>query len=54
MDEELKELKNKKVDGKELDIDSIIAETPMFDNNIFNEFNEYRKQIERTIQVRAR
>ena len=44
-------IKNKKINGKEPDIDSVIAEILMFDNNIFNEFNEYRKQIEGTIQI---
>ena len=39
------EIRNKKIDGKEIDIDSIIVEIIMFDNNMFNEFNEFRKQI---------
>ena len=44
-------IKNKKIDGKEPDMDSVIAEILMFDNNIFNEFNEFRKQIESKIQI---
>ena len=44
-------IKRKKIDGKEPDLDSIIAEILMFDNNIYNEFNEFRKQIESTIKI---
>ena len=44
-------IRRKKIDGKEPDLDSIIAEILMFDNNIYNEFNEFRKQIESTIKI---
>lgn len=44
-------IKNIKIDGKEPELDSVIAETLMFDNHIFNEFNEFRKQIESKIQI---
>ena len=46
-------IKTKKIDGKEPDIDSVVAEVLMFDNTIFNEFNEFRKQIEKTIEIRS-
>ena len=51
MEEYTNTIKNKKIDGKEPDMDSVIAEILMFDNNIFNEFNEFRKQIESKIQI---
>ena len=44
-------IRTKKIDGKEPDMDSVIAEVLMFDNNIFNEFNEFRKQIESQIEI---
>ena len=34
-------------------MDSIIAEILMFDNNIFNEFNDFRKQIETQIEIKS-
>ena len=46
-------IRTKKIDGKEPDIDSVVAEVLMFDNTIFNEFNEFRKQIEKTIEIRS-
>ena len=44
-------IKNKRIDGKEPDSDSIVAEILMFDNLLFNEFDLFRKQIESTIQI---
>ena len=44
-------IRTKKIDGKEPDMDSVIAEVLMFDNNIFNEFNEFTKQIESQIEI---
>ena len=46
-------IRNKKIDGKEPDIDSVISEVLMFDNNIFNEFNEFRKSIESQIEIES-
>ena len=46
-------IKNKKIDGKEPDPDSVVAEVLMFDNQIFNEFNEFRKSIESQIEVKS-
>jgi len=46
-------IRNKKIDGKEPDIDSVISEVLMFDNNIFNEFNEFRKSIESQIEIKS-
>ena len=46
-------IRNKKIDGKEPDIDSVVAEVLMFDNHIFNEFNEFRKSIESQIEVKS-
>jgi hypothetical protein len=46
-------IRNKKIDGKEPDIDSVVAEVLMFDNQIFNEFNEFRKSIESQIEVKS-
>jgi len=39
-------IRNKKIDGKEPDPDSVVAEALMFVDQIFNEFNEFRKLIE--------
>jgi hypothetical protein len=46
-------IRNKKIDGKEPDCDSVVAEVLMFDNHIFNEFNEFRKSIESQIEVKS-
>ena len=46
-------IRKKKIGGKEPDMDSVIAEVLMFDNNIFNEFNEFRKQIESEIEIKS-
>ena len=46
-------IKNKKIDGKEPDMDSVVAEVLMFDNNVYNEFNDFRKQIESQIEVKS-
>ena len=34
-------------------MDSVIAEVLMFDNKIFNEFDEFRKQIESKIEIKS-
>ena len=44
-------IRNKKIDGKAPDEDSVIAEILMFDNNLFNEFNEFRKLVESYITI---
>ena len=46
-------IRNKKINGNEPDMDSVIAEVLMFDNKIFNEFNEFRKQIESKIEIKS-
>ena len=46
-------IKNKKINGEEPDMDSVIAEVLMFDNKIFNEFDEFRKQIESKIEIKS-
>lgn len=46
-------IRKKKIDGKEPDMDSVIAEILMFDNNVYNEFNEFRKQIESQIEIKS-
>ena len=46
-------IRNKKIDGKEPDMDSVIVEVLMFDNKIFNEFDEFRKQIESKIEIKS-
>ena len=46
-------IRKKKIDGKEPDIDSVITEVLMFDNLIFNEFNEFRKKIESQIEIKS-
>jgi len=46
-------IRNKRIGGKEPDMDSVIAEVLMFDNNIFNEFNEFRKQIESQLEIKS-
>ena len=46
-------IRRKKIDGKEPDMDSVIAEILMFDNNVYNEFNEFRKQIESQIEIKS-
>ena len=44
---------NKKINGEVPDMDSVIAEVLMFDNKIFNEFDEFRKQIESKIEIKS-
>ncbi len=34
-------------------MDSVIAEILKFDNNVYNEFNEFRKQIESQIEIKS-
>jgi len=46
-------IRRKKIDGKEPDMDSVIAEILMFDNNVYNEFNDFRKQIESQIEIKS-
>ena len=46
-------IRRKKIDGKEPDMDSVIAEILMFDNNVYNEFNEFRKQVESQIEIKS-
>lgn len=46
-------IKNKKINGEEPDMDSVFAEVLMFDNKIFNEFDEFRKQIESKIEIKS-
>ena len=46
-------IRKKRIAGNEPDMDSVIAEVLMFDNNIFNEFNEFRKQIESQIEIKS-
>ena len=53
MDEYTNEIKSKKIDDKEIDIDSVIIEVLMFDNKIFNEFDEFRKKIESQIEIKS-
>jgi len=42
-----------KIDGKEPDMDSVVAEILTFDNKIFNEFNDFRKEIESQIEIKS-
>ena len=53
LDEYTNEIKSKKIDDKEIDIDSVIIEVLMFDNKIFNEFDEFRKKIESQIEIKS-
>ena len=46
-------IRNKKIDGKEPDPDSVVTEVLMFDNLIFNEFDNFRKLIEKQIEVKS-
>ena len=43
LEEYTNEIRHKKINGKEPDMDSVIVEVLMFDNKIFNEFDEFRK-----------
>ena len=53
LDEYTNAVKNLKINGKEPDMDSVIAEVLMFDNLVFNEFNEFRKKIESQIEIKS-
>ena len=44
-------VRNIRIDGKEPDMDSVVAEVLIFDNKIFNEFNDFRKKIESQIEI---
>ena len=46
-------IRKKKIGDKEPDMDSVIAEVLMFDNTIFNEFDEFRKKIESQIEIKS-
>ena len=53
LEEYTNEIRHKKINGKEPDMDSVIVEVLMFDNKIFNEFDEFRKQIESQIEIKS-
>ena len=53
MDEYTNTIRKKKINGKEPDMDQIIAEILMFNNEVFNEFNEFRKIIESQIELKS-
>ena len=53
LDEYTNTIRKKKINGKEPDMDQIIAEILMFNNEVFNEFNEFRKIIESQIELKS-
>ena len=52
LEEYAKVLRLKQINNQELDIDTLVAEVLMFDNKIFNEFDDFRKKVENEIEVK--
>lgn len=46
------ELRNKKLEGQEIDNDSIISELLMLENGISNSFEDFRKKVEKSIDIK--
>ena len=46
------ELCKKKINGKEMEMDDVIAEVLMFSNKIYNEFEDFKKKIESQIEIK--
>ena len=52
LEEYANELRLKQINNLEMDIDILVAEVLMFDNKIFNEFDDFRKKVENEIEVK--
>ena len=52
LEEYTNKIRTKKINGEEPDIDAVIAEVLMFDNKIYNEFDEFRKIIENDLNIK--
>ena len=44
-------LKQKRIDGKEIDLNIIISEVLLFDNKMYDKFEEFKKKVESRIEI---
>ena len=45
-------LATKRINGKELDLDVIISEVLLFDNKIYDKFEEFKKKVESNMEIK--